>query len=389
MPAALVIAGKDLRQRLRDRSAMVIAIVAPLVIAAVMSLAFKGADQFHYRLGLVDLDGGPVSAAVIEGLRSPGIASVLAVVPEPTAEAASAAIRDRRIQAALVLPGGLSASVGGPSPAGLSVLTSVNQALAGSITRSIADSYVAQLNADRLSVATAVASGAGPESVPGLQAAVARLAIPEKLVDQPLGAEPVKAVSYYSPAMAIFFLLFLVSYTARSFFVDRSQGMIERMRAAPVRPVDILVGKALSVFVFGAVSLATVAVVTTVAFGAYWGSPAAVVAVCAAMIVAVVSLTALVIALARTQRQAEGISAAVVFALALLGGNFVFVSASPAFMRRLSLLTPNGWALRAFTDLSTTGGGLAAAAGPVAAILGFSAVVGALAVLLGRRAVAS
>ncbi len=389
MPAALVIAGKDLRQRLRDRSGMVIAIVAPLVIAAVMSLAFKGADQFHFRLGLVDRDGGPVSAAVIEGLRSPGIASVITVVPESSAGAASAAIRDRRVQAALVLPEGLSASVGGPSPAGITVLTSVNQALDGSITRSIADSYVAQINADRLSVATAVASGAGPASVPGLQAAAARLAIPERLVDRPLGAAPVKAVSYYSPAMAIFFLLFLVSYTARSFFVDRSQGMIERMRAAPVRAVDILVGKALSVFVFGAVSLATVAVVTTVAFGAYWGSPAAVVAVCAAMIVAVVSLTALVIALARTQRQAEGISAAVVFALALLGGNFVFVSASPAFMRRLSLLTPNGWALRAFTDLSTTGGGLAAAAGPVAAILGFSAVVGALAVLLGRRAVAA
>ena len=335
----------------------------------------------------MDQDHGPVAAAITAGLGSPGVRSLLTVIPEPGVGAASAAVRDGRIQAALVLPPGLSASVGGASPAGPTVLTSVNSTLAGSITRSVVDSFVAQLNAYRLSVATAVAAGADPASTPGLQAEATRLTIPERLVDRPLGTAPIKPVSYYSPAMAIFFLLFLVSYTARSFFVDRSQGMIERMRAAPVRPVDILIGKALSVFVFGAVSLAIVAVVTTVAFGASWGDPLAVVAVCAAMILAVVSLTALVISLARTQRQAEGISAALVFALALLGGNFVFVSASPPVMRKLSLLTPNGWALRAFTDLSTSGGGMGTAAVPVAAMLVFSAVVGGVAVMVGRRAV--
>ena len=160
------------------------------------------------------------------------------------------------------------------------------------------------------------------------------------------------------------------------------------MRAAPVRPLDILAGKAISVFVFGVASLAIVAGVTTLAFGAYWGSPLAVAAVCFAMIVAVVCLTALVITLARTQRQAEGISSALVFALSLLGGNFVFLSASPDIMRKLSLLTPNGWALRAFTDLSTTGGGLSTVAVPVLVILGFSTAVGTAAALLGRKAVA-
>ncbi len=386
MPPYLVIAAKDLRQRLRDRSAVVVGLVAPLVIAAVMSLAFAGAENFHYRLGLVDADRGPLGAAITRTLTSPGLRSVLTVRAEPSADAAGSAIRKRSIQAALVVPAGFSAAATGAHPLDLQVLTSVNNALAGSITSSIASSFVAQLNADRLSVATAVAAGA-PAS--GLAAAASALSIPERLVDRPLGAQPIKAVSYYSPAMAIFFLLFLISFSSRSFFVDRAQGMIERMRAAPVRPLDILAGKAISVFVFGVASMAIVAGVTTAAFGAYWGSPLAVAAVCTAMIVAVVCLTALVIALARTQRQAEGISSAVVFALALLGGNFVFVSASPDIMRRLSLLTPNGWALRAFTDLSTTGGGVGAVVVPVLAILGFSAVVGTAAALLGRRAVAA
>jgi len=189
--------------------------------------------------------------------------------------------------------------------------------------------------------------------------------------------------------MAIFFLLFVIGYTARSFFVDRGQGMIERMRVAPVRPIQIMGGKALSVFAFGVTSLTTVALVTSVGFGADWGSPVAAAAVGVAMVISVVCLTALVIGLSRTRRQAEGFSSVIVFGLALLGGNFVFLSQAPALLRRLALFTPNGWAMRAYTDLSTNGGGLRTVAVPVLAILGFSAVVGAVAASLASRAVTS
>jgi ABC-2 type transport system permease protein len=290
------------------------------------------------------------------------------------------------VQAALVVPSGFSASMAGNAPLSLTTLTSADNATAGNVTASIASSLVAQLNADRLSVATAVAAGA-PLSA-SLQAAAATLSVPVQAGQQPIGARPIKAVSYYSSAMAIFFLFFLIGYTARSFFVDRSQGMIERMRAAPVRPLEILLGKALSVFVFGTVSLLTVAAITSAGFGADWGGAAGMV-VCLAVVATVVCLTALVIGVARTQRQAEGMSSAIVFGLAILGGNFVFLSTAPSVMRRLALVTPNGWAMRAFTDLSTVGGGFRTAATPVLAILGWAVAVGAVAAVVGRRAVAA
>jgi ABC-2 type transport system permease protein len=207
------------------------------------------------------------------------------------------------------------------------------------------------------------------------------------VVQRPPGSRQLTPISYFSPAMAIFFVLFIISFTARSFFVERSQGMVERMRAAPVRPVEIIAGKALSVFVFGIVSLGIVALVTSLAFGAYWGAPLPVAAVCVALVLAVVCCTALVIGLARSQRQAEGIASVLVFGLALLGGNFVFVSAEPDVLRRMALFTPNGWALRAFTDLSTLGGGFATVWEPIAAILVFAAIVGGVAALLAPRAV--
>lgn len=103
------------------------------------------------------------------------------------------------------------------------------------------------------------------------------------------------------------------------------------------------------------------------------------------MVLAVTVTTALVIVVARTQRQAEGISSFVIFGLALLGGNFVFVSVTPSIMQRLALLTPNGWALRGYTDLATTGGGLAVAVVPIAAILAYTVAAAAVVAVLAPR----
>ncbi len=387
--SVLVIAAKDLRQRLRDRSAIVIGLVAPLVIAALMSLAFQGVEGFHFTMGVVRIDRGPLTSALVAALRDRDLRSIVTIRLITDRREAGAALRERSIQAALVIPAGFSSSVVGAHPLALKVLTSVDSATAGDITASLASSFVAQLNADRLSVATALAAGVPPQSAASLAQEAATLRIPEQVLQRGAGAKPLKAVSYYSPAMAIFFALFLVSFSARSFFADRSQGMIERMRAAPLRPLEILAGKALSVFVFGISSLAVVAIVTTLVFGAQWGSPLQVAAVCGAMVLAIVCLTAIVIGVARTQRQAEGIASAVVFGLALLGGNFIMISSEPEVMRRLALLTPNGWALRAFSDLATIGGGWHTVAEPLAAMLAFSVVTGGIAILLAKRAVTS
>jgi ABC-2 type transport system permease protein len=381
---ALVIARKDLRQRVRDRSAVVLGLVAPLGIAALMSFAFKGAETFHFTLGVVDADHGPAAAGLIQALHSPGLRQI--VTTHPVADA-PAAVRDKRVAAALVIPAGFSVGLAGGHPMSLSTVTSVNNTVAGTITASIASSFVAQLNADRLSVVTALVSGAPSAQAADLARSAARLRLPEQVVPRPLGAHELKPVSYFSPGMAIFFLLFTISFTARSFFVDRSEGMIERIRAAPVRPFEILAGKALSVLVYGVLSLTTIGVITSAAFGADWGSPVAAVLLGLALVVSVVCLTALVIGVSRTPRQAEGLSSILVFGLALVGGNFVFISAAPPFMRHLALLTPNGWAMRGFTDLATIGGGVGTVALPIAAILSISAVVGAIAARLAPRAV--
>lgn len=386
MHAALVIAAKDLRQRLRDRSAIVLGFVAPLLIAALMSFAFQGTESFHVTLALADSDHGPVAGAFSGVLGSQELRDVVTVKPVADASAAAAAVTSGNAQAAIVIPPGFSAGATGDVPVAVDVLTSVDHSLAGQLARVLADSVIAQINADRLSVATAVAAGASLDQIATLVADAAGQHLPVDALQRPTGARDLKAISYFAPAMGIFFVFFAISFSARGYFLEVREGTLERMSAA-VRPAEILVGKSLSVFVYGLLSLATMAVFTTALFGADWGGLVPAAALCIAMVTAVVALTMFVILIARTERQAEGFSSIVVFTLALLGGNFVFVSSAPPLLRQLALLTPNGWALRGFVDLATSDRSLATIAEPVAAIFGFSFVMLAVAALLSRRMV--
>ena len=61
--------------------------------------------------------------------------------------------RARKVAAALVIPAGFSPAAVGATPDSLQTMSSVNNRLAASVTESIASSFVAQINADRLSVA--------------------------------------------------------------------------------------------------------------------------------------------------------------------------------------------------------------------------------------------
>jgi ABC-2 type transport system permease protein len=386
MPLAWIIARKDLRQRLRDRSAIVLGFVAPLVIAGLMSLAFQGTEHFHFDLLVVDHDHGPVAAALMRGLAAPAIRDVLTVRSSTSDADAATAVHARHAGAALVIPAHFSTAAESGDSVSLGVLTSVDQQLDGQVAQSVASSFAAQINADRLSVETALRSGAPAATTSALIAQAEQLRLPEQVATESIGKHPLTAISYYAPGMAIFFVLFAVGFGSRSFFTERREGTLDRMTVAPVSPATILAGKALSVFVFAALSLATMAIVTSAAFGASWGPTPVAALLCTAMSLSVVSFTALVITLARTERQAESMASIFVFGLALLGGNFVFVSAAPPIMRRLALLTPNGWALRGFTDLATNSGA-GASVEPIVAILVITLVVGTVAVSLARRTI--
>jgi ABC-2 type transport system permease protein len=390
LAAALVIAAKDLRQRIRDRSALVLGVVAPLAVAGLMSVAFSSVEDFHADIAVVDVDRGPLAAAFRQALAGPELADVLSVSSAGSEVEARDLVDRRRVGAAVVIPAGFSTAATGDAPLGITVLADPDNTVAAQVAAAVADAFVAQLNADRLAIHTALAAGVPPARTAELAAAAARLRLPESLQDRPAGFRRLATVSYYAPSMGIFFTLFAIGFTARGYFLEQRDGTLERIAAAPVGTGAILLGKSLATFGYGVVSLGTLAVLTSVAFGAYWGPPLAAAALIVAMAVMLVTLTAFVIVVSRTDRQAEGIASIVTFALVLLGGNFVLLSQAPEFLRQLALSTPNGWAMRGLTDLAT-GAPATSAVVPVLVILAMAGLVvlatAGLVALTGRRAV--
>ena len=390
MRAVLLIAAKDLRLRVRDRSVWLTAVVAPLALAATISVALGGLGQgSHVSIAVVDADHGPVGALFVQSLQSPQLRRLITSKPVASPAVAQSLVRTGGVNAAVVVPAGFSERAGSGS-ADLQVLARADQLLGKGVARAVADGFLAHVAAARLAVAT-VAS-LTPEPDAQLLAAVAsdaaRAEAGDALADRSPG-RPVAPATYYGPAMAILFLCFVAGFGARSFLAEQRDGTMARLLAAPVRPMAVLAGKAAATFVVGLASLLVMYGVSALVFHARWGDPVAVVLLCMAAVVAVMAATALITTFARTDEQANGYTGASTFVLALLGGNFIEIYRLPSVLRTVSALTPNGWALRGFSDLAAGAAGVSAVALPLAAVCAFAAVCAGLALRRSPRLVAA
>lgn len=343
---ALTIAGNDLRRRLRDRSAIVQAFLAPVALALVISLAFGGTAAVDVTIGLVDLDDTPLSRQSTTPLL--GGDQELAVARIDGLDRAQAKIDAEEFDAAIVIPAGFEETVLSGEPPRLDVLIDPARPIGGDIATAIAQGIASRIDADRL--ATTLRSGQ-----PG-RAAEMDAGIPPsiELTDGPVGGG-YDAGSYFAPSMAILFLFLTLGSGARSLLTERHDGTLTRLRSLPIAPRGIVLGKTVAVFVLGLASFGTVYAVTAFGFDATWGPAGPVIAIIIATTAAVAALSVLVTSLARTEAQAEGFTSVLTFGLALLGGNFVTPGAAPDLLRSLSRFTPNGWALGAFTDLAAGG----------------------------------
>ena len=380
MDIVLVVAAKELRQRLRDRSAFIVGIVAPLVLAGIISAAIGSSfTRFHATFAVADEDHGPLASAFVDGvLHSPALARIVHVRPAASAAEARRLTRnDADADAAFVIPAGFSNAVTSGQAATIQVVRSRENLIAGQLSEALAQAFAARVAAVQLAVRTALASDVSADPA-ALARQAAATPLPASVHDVPSGGRVLKPAAYFGPAMALFFLFFTVGLGARSLLAERGVGTLGRLRAAPVRASAVLAGKALATFTLGLASMLTLLVATSTLLGAQWGHPLAVLALAVAAVLAAMGIVTLVMSLARTEEQAGGYASGVAIVLALLGGSFVPISFAPGVLRKVALLTPNGWALHAFTDLGTGARSLSTVATAIVVCVVFAAVTGGI-----------
>ena len=388
MRGAATIAGLELRRRLRDRSLVIQGVLAPLLMAFIITAAFgSGGDRFEASIAIADDDRSPLSDQVVAALFAIQ-SDPLRLIATGDGEDARRLVEDERADAAIVVPDGFGAAIERNQPLPLTVIADPSRALVGSIAEAVATGIGARIDGTRLAVATALEAGA---TDPAALAAAAASLEPAIGIDNDFGSgdDELDLGAYFGPSMAILFLFFTIGGVARSLLAERQIGTLARVRAAPVSNSAVLAGKSMAMLVLGLLSVLVLWAATAVLLGADWGDPGAVVVLSVATVVAVAGVGAVVAALARTDAQAESLTAMVAFTLALVGGNFLGPGSKPALLERLALLTPNGWALRGFTELSIDGSGLDAIVGPVAVLLAIGAVGAVVAGTRFRRVLAA
>lgn len=392
MPASFVIAAKDLRQRLRDRSALVLAIVAPLGLAFILSLLIPTGDNIEvHRYGTVDLDGGRLATTftgrVLGGLDDSDFGEVVKVSSETEART-----RARRgdLAAAFVIPKGFTDDVTSGRGPTIEIVGNADSPIAVAVAQSIANSFAQDLNSTGLAAVTVVTlegGSFGDKATQTLNRQAADLAAPISLTNDRAASREFDSKTFFAAGMAIFFLFFTAQFGVLSLLAERRDGTMARLLAAPIATWDIVVAKSLSTFVFGTISMSALVVASTFLMGAHWGSPPGVALLILGAVISAMGLTSLLGSFAKTDEQAAGITSIVAVTLGMLGGTFFPISQGPAVINLLTRLTPHHWLMQGFGDLSGGSGGPSDVITPVAALIAFGLVTGAYALVRSRRMV--
>ncbi|MCP2250449.1 ABC transporter permease [Lentzea aerocolonigenes] len=387
MRHALLIAARDLRERARDRTAYVLAIVLPLGLAGVFTLILGNisGDSQLFTYAVADADRGVVARAFTDDvLRKAAASGAIALRTVSSEQEARTLVDDGTATAAFLLPAGLTEDVQAGRAARIEVVGNVDAPTGTDVARSLAQAYTDRLGAVRTAVAATVHSGVS--TPPAELAAAAAAVLPQAVVDEDTtGRRQLDAKTQYAAGMAVFFLFFAVQPGVTGLLDERRNGTLARLLAAPVRRSSILTGKLLTSVVVGVVSMTVLVVASSLLMGARWGHPAGVAALVLSGVLAATGAMAVVAAIAKTSEQAGGWQAIVAIVLGALGGAFFPVTQAGGVLEKLSLLAPHRWFLRGLADLA--GGGVAAVLPSVAAMTAFAAVTGAIALLLFRKVV--
>jgi len=387
MRKALVIATKDLRQRLRDRSLIIFGLLVPFALTFIFDMLLgpvTSGPPVIARVGLADLDGSLVSIGLRTALGAAADAGVVTWEEVPDADTARARVEAGELSAAIVVPAGFGSAVTQGTAATLQVVGNRDQGIATQVAESVAAAYASRLRAATLAAKALAASGAAAPSAL-VMAQVAAAPEPLTLTATPTSDRQLDMTTYYAAGMAVFFVFFIVQLGVTGLLDEERDGTLARLLAAPMARRNVLFGKVMSSVAIGVASMAVLAVGSTIVMGADWGDPLGAAVLIVAVVVAAAGVLMLVAGLASSPEAAGNVQAVVAITLGSIGGVFFRLPAQEGLFGRLQGLAPHFWFMRGMGDLAG-GGGVASLGEEVLALAVFAVVLGGLGwFLLERR----
>lgn len=344
----LAIAQASGRRLLRDKRALFFTIVLPIVLILIIGAVVRGFSTF--KIGITDLDRSQASHQLAGDLEH---TTGLSAAVYPSITALNKAVARSEVSAGVVLPAGLQADERSGRPATIGLVAeqaSTAQQAAANRVSSVITAYGARVQAGQFAsrfggsfsrnFQLAVSLGRKP---PQVRVTTQAVAVAQNTL--PPGFE------YSAPTELVLFVFLTAVAGAAAVVESRRLGVFERVLAAPVRPRTIVIGESVTALLIAAAQSALIVLVGSVVFGVSWGNlPAA-----AALLLfwCLVSAGAGMAAgtVFRTPEQAGAIGPVVGITFAMLGGCMWPLSIVSGTMRTVGHVTPQAWAVDAWTKL--------------------------------------
>ncbi len=358
---------------LRDRGALLMALVVPVVFFMIFAEIFATAagDQLQLRIAIVDEVRSDESTRLLAALTAePAIRPVPA---ELTRESARDQVRRGTADVGLIIraDGENLATASGLAAPPLLLLVDPSRSvtatvLTGHLQRAyfkalpdLAVGRVAELIGTEFTTFTPdqqaeiaaglrdLRAGAGTERPAGWTF--------DELVERDNVAGQNAAlnnVAYYAGAVAFMFLLFAAAQSALGILDDQEAGILDRIAAGP-GGIDVVVnGRFLFIVLQGLVQ-------TCLIFGVAWlgygvdlpgnFGPWAMISVSSAVLAAGLGL--LLVTACQTRAQAQVLPTVVILIMSAIGGSMVPRFFMPHWLQQLGWATPNTWALEAYSGV--------------------------------------
>ncbi len=424
LPAFLALLGKDLLLFLRDRRALLLNLLAPVLIAAFFGYLFGGSGaggkSAPLPIAVSDLDRSALSAKIVAGLSADPALAVQLLAPE----AAAQQVRQGKLRAAVVLPAGLGAQAGlalfgaGPRPV-LQLLHDPSQtATLGLLRGLLSQQLMTLISADvfspqgqsfaRLRERSQRDAGIPPaqrEALSQLFGAAARLqpaaasaasaggaaGAGEGALRQPYELQLQEAVAEGSvrgynafahsfAGMGVQFILLLGVEMGVALLMLRRQDLWKRLRAAPLSRALLLGSRAASSALIALGLFSAIMAVGIAVFGVrVQGSWLGLVLLLAAFALFTACFGLMIAALGGTPEATRGLAIVATLMMVMLGGAWVPSFIFPDWLQTVTLAMPTRWAVDGLDAMTWRGQGLEAALPAVGVLLGFALLCALLA----------
>ncbi len=178
---------------------------------------------------------------------------------------------------------------------------------------------------------------------------------------------------YSAPTQLVLFVFINALAGGAAIIETRRLGMYDRMAAAPVRPRTIIAGETLTYVSLALLQSLLIVGVGAIVFGVSWGNPLAALVLVLTWAIVGAGAGMLSGTFFKTPEQAGAIGSASGIALGMLGGCMWPLSIVSRTMREIGHVTPQAWAVDAWTGLLARGGSIVSIAPQLGILAAFAA----------------